>query len=133
MMSRIYSLLLLAALLWGAIRFFSYYQRVQRGGAAEVGFVEVKGEALPGLSLELAPGYAAARDSAVTLKRWLDQHQRSPDLQDPRKAWIQLDYVQMISLENPAEAKRLFAEIKQRVGPNSPVYARLRKLERTYE
>ena len=35
--------------------------------------------------------------------------------------------------DNPAEAKRLFAAIKERTPASSPVYPRIKQLERTYE
>jgi hypothetical protein len=54
-------------------------------------------------------------------------------VQDPRKAWIQLDYCVLISREDPAEARRIFAEVKGRLQPSSPVWARIKRLEKTYE
>ena len=44
-----------------------------------------------------------------------------------------MDYVLMVSRDNPVEAKRVFAEVKKRVPPESPVYPRLKDLEKIYE
>ena len=35
--------------------------------------------------------------------------------------------------QSPAEARRLFAAIKERTGPSSPVWKRIKELEKTYE
>ena len=133
MMTRIYTILLIALLSWMVFRFLNYYQRVEKGGAAEVGFVEVNGDSLPGLAQNLAASYLAARDNVALFRRWLADHENSPGLVDPRKAWIQLDYIILVARDNPTEARRLFATVKRRVGPDSPVYGRVQKLARAYE
>ena len=50
-----------------------------------------------------------------------------------RKAWIELDYVVMVSREDPAEARRVFAAVKKRTAESSPVYPRIQTLEKTYQ
>jgi hypothetical protein len=74
---------------------------------------------------------AAQSQGAEGLKNWLKTYGRA--VQDPRKAWIELDYCTMISREDPNEAKRIFAEVKNRTPPSSPVWPRIQKLEKTYE
>jgi hypothetical protein len=74
---------------------------------------------------------AAQSQGAEALKNWLKTYGRA--VQDPRKAWIELDYCTMISREDPNEAKRIFAEVKNRTPPSSPVWPRIQKLEKTYE
>jgi hypothetical protein len=74
---------------------------------------------------------AAESQGAAGLRNWLKAYGRS--IQDPRKAWIELDYCLLISKENPSEAKRLFAEIKSRTLESSPVWPRIKQLEKTYE
>ena len=54
-------------------------------------------------------------------------------LQDPRKAWIELDYCQMVARENTAEAKRIFADVKHRTPHNSRIWPRIEQLEKTYD
>ncbi len=133
MMRRFFGIVLVAAVVWGAARFYMYYERVSKAGTEQFGWVEIKGENLSGLGASLGASYEAAKGDVTTLGRWLQQHANSPDLQDPRKAWIQLDYVGMLGLDDPAAAQRLFAQVKQRVETNSPVYPRIRQMEKTYE
>jgi len=52
---------------------------------------------------------------------------------DPRKAWIELDYVVGIAKDDPQKRKRIFADVKGRTPTTSPVYARIKTLEKTYE
>jgi len=54
-------------------------------------------------------------------------------VQDPRKAWIQLDYVLLLTRQNPQEAKRVFNEVKDRTLPNSPVWPRIQSMEKSYQ
>ena len=75
---------------------------------------------------------AKAQSTGVAgMRDWLKACR--PMVQDPRLAWIELDYVVMLARDNPAEAKKLFAEVKERTPPSSPVYARIKQLEKTYE
>jgi hypothetical protein len=52
---------------------------------------------------------------------------------DPRLAAIELDYIVLIGSTNPQEARRLFTAVKQRTPPNSPIYERVKRLEKTYQ
>ena len=54
-------------------------------------------------------------------------------VQDPRKAWIELDYCVLVSREDLSEARRVFAEVKKRTPPSSPVWPRVKDLEKVYE
>ena len=74
---------------------------------------------------------AAQTAGAPGLKNWLKQYGRV--VGDPRLAWIELDYVNMLRNDDPAEARRVFAAVKKRTTPASPVYERVKQLEKTYE
>jgi hypothetical protein len=74
---------------------------------------------------------AAQKQGAAGLRNWLKIYGSS--IQDPRKAWIQLDYCVDVSREDPAEARRVFAEVKSRTPDSSPVWKRIKQLEKTYE
>jgi hypothetical protein len=39
----------------------------------------------------------------------------------------------MISVKDPVEAKKIFAEVKKRTPPDSPIYPRIKLLSKTYE
>ena len=87
---------------------------------------------LPGLPAQLEPLLQAAqKQGPKTMKKWLDYY--GSQLEDPRKAWIQLDYVLAVSSEDMVEARQVFAEVKARVPKSSPVYARVKRLEKAYE
>ena len=72
----------------------------------------------------------AEAQGASGLKNWLKAYGHL--VKDPRKAWIELDYCLMITRSDPAEAKRIFAEVKQRTPPSSPVWPRINEMEKTY-
>lgn len=102
--------------------------RSRNGGSTRV----VESKNLRGLPPGLEPSLRAAKSQGpATLKLWLDQYGRL--VADPRLADIELDYVVMVARQNPAEAKRVFARVRQRVDEYSPVYPRLERLARTYE
>jgi hypothetical protein len=92
----------------------------------------VLGDQLPGMSPTLDASLAAARkQGAAGLRNWLKTHNQS--VEDPRKAWIELDYCMAVARENTSEAKRVFAAVKERTPPSSPVWPRIKQLEKTYE
>ena len=57
----------------------------------------------------------------------------SMQIKDPRLAWIELDYALKVAPSNPLEAKRVFAELRDRTTPQSPIYPRVKALEKTME
>jgi len=100
----------------------------QKEAAAAV----VRGEALPGMPYQLDGSLQAAQSQGATgLAAWLKTYGQV--VQDPRKAWIELDYCLLVSKDNPAEARRIYAEVKKRTAQNSPVWPRIKQLEKTYE
>ncbi|MDB6021646.1 MAG: hypothetical protein JWQ04_1503 [Pedosphaera sp.] len=89
-------------------------------------------DSLPGLPDNLLRSYDIAKTrGAVGLHDWLKAY--GPKIQDPRRAWIELDYVVLIARDDPAEAKKIFADVKGRIPQTSPVYSRVKQLEKTYE
>jgi hypothetical protein len=134
-MTKIISALLILLALAGAWGLFKYWETFrdhkeaeQKEAAARV----VVPEQLPGMPYELQASLDAAKTRGpVALGNWLKTYGRS--LADPRKAWIELDYVVMISRDNPQEARRLFAEVKKRLSPASPVWPRIQELQKAYE
>jgi hypothetical protein len=87
---------------------------------------------LPGMPPNLESSYAAAQaQGSKTFRRWLDYY--GPNIADPRLASIELDYVVLVSRENMAEARSVFAAVKARTPTNSPVYLRIKRLEQAYE
>jgi hypothetical protein len=87
---------------------------------------------LTGMNPKLEPALEAARQRGATgLRDFLKTYGRG--IADPRKASIELDYVVLVAQTNPGEARRVYAKVKERVGPNSPVYTRVKQLEKTYQ
>ena len=87
---------------------------------------------LRGLPLKYEQSLRAARQQgAEGLRKWLTTYGHL--VEDPRKAWIQLDYMVLIAAKNPAEARRIFAEVKGRTPQDSPVWPRIEKLSQTFE
>jgi hypothetical protein len=119
----------------GGWQLFEYWQKVQdekdtqeKTAAAAV----VNPDALAGLPNGLDVSlHAAQQQGADALGNWLKAYGNV--VQDPRKAWIQLDYVLLITRQNPQEAKRVFNEVKDRILPSSPVWPRLHEMEKSYQ
>ena len=90
-------------------------------------------ESLPGMpSYQLETTLKASMQKGpATFRTWLKTY--GPSIQDPRKAWIELDFCVAIAREDPSEARRLFAEVKARLTPASPVWPHLKELEKSFE
>jgi hypothetical protein len=134
-MTKLIAALIVAAALFGIWELWVWYDRVEHEkeeDASKAKSAEVNGYSLPGLSGELEPQFQAAKNKgAEGLKTFLATYGSRID--DPRKAWIQLDYCVLISRENPAEAKRIFADVKARTPPTSKVWKRIQELSKSYE
>lgn len=119
----------------GAWQMFEYWEKVQdekadaqKQAAASI----VNPDALPGVPQPWEASLKASEQhGGAALGNWLKTY--GPGIQDPRKAWIQLDYVVMITRDDPQEAKRIFAEVKDRTPPSSPVWPRVHDLEKSYQ
>ena len=95
---------------------------------------EVQPQKLQGLPYQLEqPLQEAQQKGPDAYKEFIDKIKKSPIVKDPRLAWIELDYVVMIAGKNPAEAKRVFLKVKERTPPDSPIYPRIKSLEKTFE
>ena len=87
---------------------------------------------LPGMPPGLEPGLEAAhREGADGLGRFLDRYYYS--IKDPRLAAIELDFALLLSLKKPEEARRVFKSVQDRILPSSPVYERVKGLEKTFQ
>ena len=129
------TVLIIVVVAFGGWKLFKYWEQVENDKVAkqkEMAADVVDPNALPGLPPQLQQSLQAAQDQgASTLGNWLKVYGRS--VQDPRKAWIELDYVVMITRDNPQEARRIFAEVKERTPAASPVWPRIHQLEKSYQ
>ena len=134
-MTKIIAACIIIIALFGGWHLFLYWEKVrddkeikQKQQAATV----VQGDQLPGLPDKLAPSLdAAKRNGAAGLRIWLKNYGRL--VQDPRKAWIELDYCVLVSHEDLPEARHVFAEVKARTPESSPVWPRIKDLQQVYE
>jgi hypothetical protein len=114
---------------FGGWKIWEYWKAKE---AEELRQTQIPPKQLSGMPQQLEDSLAKAHaGGAKTLKAWLDAYGKS--LQDPRLASIQLDYVLLVGRDDPAEARRVFADVKKRTPPNSPVYSRVKQLESTYQ
>jgi hypothetical protein len=80
----------------------------------------------------LEPAYQQAQQHGnAAMRAWLKTY--GPAMQDPRRAWIEMDFCVAIARDDPAEARRNFASVKQRTPPSSPIWPRVKQLEKSYE
>ncbi len=89
-------------------------------------------ESLPALPPPLEASLASVNQAGPqALGQWLRQN--GAWVPEPRLSAIQLDLAQMLVRSNPAEARRLYAAVKARTPPQSPLAPRLKQLSRTFE
>ena len=118
-MTKLIAAVLIVAALYGGWEFFLYWEKVkndeetkQKQDAAAM----TSGDQLPGLAYQLEASLQNARkQGAAGLRSWLKTNSRS--VEDPRKAWLELDFCVAVAREDPAEARRVFAVVKERIGP----------------
>jgi hypothetical protein len=126
---------IIAVVALGGWQLFDYWEKVQDDKLAaqkQAASTQVNPDALPGLPQGWDTSLRnAEQQGATSLGNWLKTY--GAKVQDPRKAWIELDYVLLITRDNPQEAKRIFAEVKDRTSPSSPVWPRIHELEKSYE
>jgi hypothetical protein len=101
------------------------------GRKSEPAAVLATGDSLSGMPPQLDAGYRAARaNGSATFRTWFNTNERL--IADPRKAWIELELCVAMTRDNPAEAKKIYAVVKSRVPPSSPVYGKVKELEKTF-
>jgi hypothetical protein len=87
---------------------------------------------LSGMVPELESHLSAAQQQGASgLRRFLTQYGKT--IADPRLASIELDYVILVANDDPVEAKKVFARVKKRITRDSPLYPRVKQLEKTYQ
>src|SRR5208337_1494040 len=93
-MTKLIAALIIVAVLYGGWKLFEYWETVKNEDETKQKQEQaalVVGDSLPGLSYKLEPTLQAARkQGAAGLRNWLKTYAQS--VEDPRKAWIQLDY-----------------------------------------
>jgi hypothetical protein len=130
------TILILLIVILAGYKVWDYWDKVsqQRELAEQEAKRPINPAELPGLPYQFEESLKKAEsEGADGLKAWLDKNKRSPLVKDPRLAWIELEYVVLVAPKDPLEAKKVFAAVKQRTPSDSPVYRRIKELEKTYE
>jgi len=133
-MTKLIWALIIAAVAFVGYRVYLHWAKIheERDGKVEAPVVAVSGDSLPGMPAHLDASCRAARDrSPAAFRAWFTANEKQ--LSDPRKAWIELDLCVAIRRDNPAEAKEIFARVKKRVPPSSPVWPRMKELAKAFE
>ncbi len=135
MINKLLWILIIAVVVFIGWKLFEKWDEVSLENAAKAKQAPAQitsGEQLGGLTQQLESSLQAAQKAgSVAMKNWLKLYGHL--VQDPRKGWIELDYAVQLSRDDPREAKRIFAEVKTRTLTNSPIYPRIKQLEKTYE
>lgn len=132
-MKVVITILLILGFLWVYKQLFDKYERVKRESDAEqTSTAQPSASSLPGMPESLESSLEAAqKQGADGLAQFLRQYRHA--IRDPRLAAIELDYVVLVSLKDPNEARRVFKSVQDRTPASSPVYSRVKRLEKTYQ
>ena len=134
MITKLIAAVVIIAVLYGGWNLFLYWEKVrdEKESVRKEAATVVSGDTLQGLPYGLDQSLRTAEGQGpAALKAWLKDYGHL--VQDPRKAWIELDYCVMVARNDPAEARRVFAAVRDRTGPASPVWKRVKQLAPTYE
>jgi hypothetical protein len=122
------ALLILLGVFWVGKQLSTTYQKHQEPGA----HIQPATAELPGLPPALEASLEAARKKgAAGLRTWLINYR--VHVRDPRLASIELDYAVLVSHHDPAEARQVFRQVQQRTPPTSPLYERVKRLEKAFQ
>ena len=135
-MTRLIAILIIVVVLFAGWKFFLYWEKVKNEEEAQqkqaAAAAVVTPESLPGLPQQYESGLRTAQqEGAAAFRKWLKTYDKL--LEDPRKAWVQLDFCVAIVRDDPSEARRVFAEVKARIPPSSPVWPRVKELEKSFQ
>ncbi|TAK90437.1 MAG: hypothetical protein EPO07_20405 [Verrucomicrobia bacterium] len=134
-MTKVIAILIVIAVLFVGWQMFVYWDKVsheEETHRQETAAAAAQLQNLPGLPQYLEASLATAKsqgDRAFGV--WLKNYGHL--VLDPRKAVIELDYCQLLMRNNPAEARRIFATVKDRTAPSSPVWPRVKEMEKSFQ
>ena len=135
-MTKLLGILIVVLMIWGGYELFVLWDNYDRDqdlkAKAEEEARNFTPQQLSGMPQELEDSLNKAESrGAVGLRNWLKAY--GAKIQDPRRAWIELDYVVLVAREDPVEAKKVFADVKARTPETSKIYPRIKQLQKTYE
>jgi hypothetical protein len=130
-MTRLITVLIIVVVAFCAWQGYKFArEEMNKEDKEKVDTTPLRGDQLPGLPYRLDSSYHNVKQDSDTFRKWLKTY--ADQIEDPRRAWIELDFCVLVTRENPAEARALFEQVKARTGPSSPVYPRVKELEKTY-
>lgn len=135
-MKALISVLIVAIVGFVGFRLFEHWESVKERRVLEdkaARGADIDPEKLQGLPGQLTQKYQEVKSNPKHLGLFIESIRKLQGVGDPRLAWIELDYVVMISATDPLEAKRVFQAVKKRTPADSPIYPRIRSLEKNYE
>lgn len=137
-MKALVSILIALAIGFVGYKLFEHWEKVKEQRFLEERAAkgpDINPDQLPGLPWQLTDKLRTAEQSGdpAILKRFIDYAKTQPGVHDPRLAWIELDYVVRLSATDPITAKKIFREVKKRTPEDSPIYPRIKALEKTYD
>ena len=133
-MTKLISALIIVVVIYLGWQLFQYWEKVDKEEETRKreAAALLNPAALPGMPYQLDQSLQTAQQQGVVaMRNWLKAHEKV--LQDPRKAWIELDFCVAIAREDPAEARRIFKSVKDRTPSDSPLRPRIKQLESAYE
>ena len=134
-MTKLITAFIIVVVCYCGYHLFRYWETVkdeEQTQRKEAATLASQAESLPGLPPQLQDSLRAAQQrGAAGLRNWLKAY--GSQVQDPRRAWLEMDLCVAIAREDPAEARRLFKSVKDRIPPSSPVWPRVKQLEKSYE
>lgn len=133
-MTKLISVLIIVVVIFCGYQLFLKWEAVQKEEETKKkeAAAVINPAYLPGMPSQLDQSYQqVSQQGTAALRNWLKTYDSV--LQDPRKAWIELDLCVSLTREDPSEARRIFKAVKGRTPPDSPVQLRIKQLEKSYE
>lgn len=135
-MTKLIGLLIIVLVVWGGYELFEVWDRYDTNRDVKDKQAEearnFNPDSLPGMPFELQKSFDIAKQRGpVGIHDWLKAYHAK--VQDPRLGWIELDYAVSIASKDPAEAKKIYEDVKDRTPTNSVIYPRVKELGKTYE
>lgn len=135
-MKALISILIVLVVGFVGFRLFDHWEQVKERRVLEERAAkgkDINPEELQGMPWQLMAKYQDVKSDPKKLGPFIESIRKLQGVADPRLAWIELDYVVMLSATEPLEAKRVFQAVKKRTATDSPIYPRIRSLEKNYE
>ena len=128
-MKNLIGLAMIAAVLFGAYKLWEVYDQSNTTKKLE-GRVDQRqefGAHLQGMDLRLEQRLREAYGKgALGLAAFLKDYGNTVHLQDPRLAWVELDYAKLLINKDPGQGKKVFQQVQARVPNGSALAAKVK-------